>query len=214
MRVAGLGLRGVAEQAADVGIALDVGLPREVQVAAVRLRLAREGILEVVVGLAALEARHRYLLCDRNWMRGTTVTGSEQRVNRDSPTRAGPRRHPRRAARGARRFADAELREHRLGVGAELRAPANRTRAGVRESLAAGPVIGTRAPPRSNSWSMSRARTCGSRGRLGIAAHGRGGHARRDAARRAPRRSVRSRAQSASSASTSARRAIRASAVA
>ena len=35
--VARLGLGGVAEEAADVGIAFDVGLPREVHVATVRL---------------------------------------------------------------------------------------------------------------------------------------------------------------------------------
>src|SRR4051812_45011056 len=43
VRVAGLALGGVAEQARDVGLALDVGDLREVEVATVRLRLAGEG---------------------------------------------------------------------------------------------------------------------------------------------------------------------------
>ena len=46
-RVAGLALRHRAEQRGDVGVALDVGLLREVEVAAVRLALARERLLEV-----------------------------------------------------------------------------------------------------------------------------------------------------------------------
>src|SRR5262249_5888452 len=41
--VAGLRLGGVAEQAADVGVAFDVGAPGEIQVAAVRLRFADKG---------------------------------------------------------------------------------------------------------------------------------------------------------------------------
>ena len=52
--VAGLGLGGVAEEPADLGIALDVGDAGEVEVAAVRLALAGEGVLQVLVGLAAL----------------------------------------------------------------------------------------------------------------------------------------------------------------
>ena len=51
-RVAGLALGDRTEQRGDVGVALDVGLLREVEVAAVRLALAREGLLEVLVGLA------------------------------------------------------------------------------------------------------------------------------------------------------------------
>ena len=53
-----LGLARVAEQAADVRVALDVRLAREVQVAAVRLGLARERRLEVLVGLGALQICH------------------------------------------------------------------------------------------------------------------------------------------------------------
>src|SRR5439155_21372864 len=51
-----LGLGGVAEEAGDVGKALDVGHPREVQIAAVGLRLARERVLQIRETLAALEA--------------------------------------------------------------------------------------------------------------------------------------------------------------
>src|SRR6059036_1882516 len=58
--VAGLGLRGVAEEPAHVGIALDVRAAREVEVAAVRLRLAGERVLQVTVCLAALQSfRHQ-----------------------------------------------------------------------------------------------------------------------------------------------------------
>ena len=52
MGVAGLALGGVAEQARDVGVTLDVGDLGEVEVAAVRLRLAGERFLEIRVGLA------------------------------------------------------------------------------------------------------------------------------------------------------------------
>ena len=59
-----LGLGGVAEEAGDVGKALDVGHPREVQIAAVGLRLARERVLQIRETLAALEAWtcHGFLL--------------------------------------------------------------------------------------------------------------------------------------------------------
>ena len=57
-RVTGFGLRGVAEEAADVGVALDVGPAREVEVPAVRLRLARERVLQIVVSLGSLEIGH------------------------------------------------------------------------------------------------------------------------------------------------------------
>src|SRR2546428_3802102 len=53
--VARLGLRGVAEEPAHVGIALDVRAAREVEVAAVRLRLAGERVLQIAVCLAALQ---------------------------------------------------------------------------------------------------------------------------------------------------------------
>ena len=51
-RVPGLTFGDRAEQRGDVRVALDVGLLREVEVPAVRLALARERLLEVVVGLA------------------------------------------------------------------------------------------------------------------------------------------------------------------
>ena len=57
-RVAGLALRHRAEQRGDVGVALDVGLLREVEVAAVGLALARERLLEVLVGLGAVQVGH------------------------------------------------------------------------------------------------------------------------------------------------------------
>ena len=50
-RVAGLALGDRAEQRGDVGVALDVGLLGEVQVAAVGLALAGERLLQVVLGL-------------------------------------------------------------------------------------------------------------------------------------------------------------------
>ena len=56
--VAGLALGDGAEQRRHVGVALDVGLLGEVQVAAVGLALAGERFLEVLVGLGALELRY------------------------------------------------------------------------------------------------------------------------------------------------------------
>jgi hypothetical protein len=49
VRVAGLALGGVAEVAGDLGVALHVGDLREVEVAPVRLRLAGERVLEVLI---------------------------------------------------------------------------------------------------------------------------------------------------------------------
>ena len=60
--VAGLALGDRAEQRGDVGVALDVGLLGEVQVAAVGLALAGERLLQVLLGLAAVEFRHVWLL--------------------------------------------------------------------------------------------------------------------------------------------------------
>ncbi len=53
--VPGLGVRRVLEQAGDVGKALDIGYPGEVEVAAVRLRLPGERLLQVVEALRVLE---------------------------------------------------------------------------------------------------------------------------------------------------------------
>src|SRR5262249_61653515 len=54
-RVASLRLRRVAKQATHVRVALDVGAPREVKVATVRLRLTGERRLQVLVGVSPLE---------------------------------------------------------------------------------------------------------------------------------------------------------------
>ena len=56
--VAGLALRRVAEQARGVGIAFDIRLLGEVQIAPVGLGFARERGLEIVVSLGALECCH------------------------------------------------------------------------------------------------------------------------------------------------------------
>jgi hypothetical protein len=56
--VPGLAFRNRAEQRGNVGIALDVGLLREVEVPTVRLALSGEGFLQIVVRLASLEIRH------------------------------------------------------------------------------------------------------------------------------------------------------------
>src|SRR5262249_53651976 len=59
-RMPGLGLRGVAEQPADIRISFDVRPASEIQVSPVRLRLTRERGLQVLVGVRALERlRHR-----------------------------------------------------------------------------------------------------------------------------------------------------------
>src|SRR5688572_23218634 len=55
VRVARLALGRRPEHGRDVVIALDVGLGGEVEVAAIRLRLAGEGVLQILLGLAALE---------------------------------------------------------------------------------------------------------------------------------------------------------------
>ena len=61
-RVTGLTFGDRAEQRGDVGVTLDVGLLREVEVPAVRLALARERGLQVVVGLGSIELGHLVLL--------------------------------------------------------------------------------------------------------------------------------------------------------
>ena len=62
--MAGLAFGRRAEQRRDVVLAFDVGLVREIQVAAVRLRLAGERGLEVVVGFRAFEVIHGGLLVE------------------------------------------------------------------------------------------------------------------------------------------------------
>ena len=88
-RVAGLALGDRAEQRGDVGVALDVGLLREVQVAAVRLALAGERLLEVVVGLGSVEFGHA--VCSfwvGGWLRWVVLAG----VGRGGCARAAQRR--------------------------------------------------------------------------------------------------------------------------
>ncbi len=58
VRVAGLAFGGGAEHRRDVVLAFDVGLVREVEIAAVGLRFARERRLEIAVGLRAFERFH------------------------------------------------------------------------------------------------------------------------------------------------------------
>ena len=62
MSVTGLALGGGAEHRRNVVLPFHVRLVGEVQVAAVGLRLAGEGGLEIVFGLAALERFHETLL--------------------------------------------------------------------------------------------------------------------------------------------------------
>src|SRR5712691_6383494 len=59
-RMARLRLGRVPEEAADVRVALDVGAPGKIEVATVRLRLAGERVLQVVVRLRAFD-RLRHL---------------------------------------------------------------------------------------------------------------------------------------------------------
>src|SRR5690606_29431078 len=59
--VAGLAFGGGPEDRGDIVVAFDVGLLCEVEVAAVRLALTREGVLQVLFGLRVLQ-RHGSLL--------------------------------------------------------------------------------------------------------------------------------------------------------
>jgi hypothetical protein len=49
-------MRGVFEQSCDVGKSLDVGAALEVEIPAIGLRLAREGLLQLVAALRSLQA--------------------------------------------------------------------------------------------------------------------------------------------------------------
>ena len=55
VRMAGLALGGRAEHRGHVVETLDVGLGREIEIATIRLRLAGEGVLQVLVGLGSCE---------------------------------------------------------------------------------------------------------------------------------------------------------------
>ena len=54
VRMAGLAFGGRAEHGGDVVVAFDVGLLREIEIAAVRLALAGKSSLQIVLGLGAL----------------------------------------------------------------------------------------------------------------------------------------------------------------
>jgi len=49
------GLRSISKKAADIWITLDIRDPREVEIAAIRLRLAGEGMLQIVVAFCAVQ---------------------------------------------------------------------------------------------------------------------------------------------------------------
>ena len=75
-RVTGLALGDRAEQRGDVGVALDVGLLREVQVAAVGLALAGERLLQVLLGLVPLRSAMRdapFVLVVTRWVESAAV---------------------------------------------------------------------------------------------------------------------------------------------
>ena len=62
VRVAGLAFGGGAEQRGHVVLPLDVGLVREVQVAAIGLRFAGKGVLQVLLGLRTFQAHDPLLV--------------------------------------------------------------------------------------------------------------------------------------------------------
>ena len=55
VRMAGLALGGVAEQTGYIRVAFHVGLFGEVEVAAIRLGFPGERVLQILMGLGALE---------------------------------------------------------------------------------------------------------------------------------------------------------------
>ncbi len=59
VRVAGLAFRRRSEQGGDIGIAFDIGLVGEIEIAAIGLRLAGEGVLEMLLGFRTFE-RHGF----------------------------------------------------------------------------------------------------------------------------------------------------------
>src|ERR1044072_6845766 len=63
VRMAGLAFRGRTEHGSDIVVAFDVGLLGEVEIPAVRLALARESSLQIVLGLGSLEVRHGFSPC-------------------------------------------------------------------------------------------------------------------------------------------------------
>jgi hypothetical protein len=48
-------LRSIPKKAADIWITLDIRDPRKVEIAAIRLRLAGEGILQIIVAFCTVQ---------------------------------------------------------------------------------------------------------------------------------------------------------------
>ena len=65
MGMAGFAFRGGAEHGGDIVVAFDVGLLREIEIAAVGLAFAREGSFRLSCGLAAFQGCHGVLLVKR-----------------------------------------------------------------------------------------------------------------------------------------------------
>ena len=119
VRVAGLAVGGLAEVAGDLGVALDVGDLREVEVAAVRLRLAGERVLQVLVRLRALQVLgHRLILLLRIRLRSALLL----RAVRAEPGEA----------HGV--VLDAEARASRLGQAQRRHRPRRRGPPGARSA--------------------------------------------------------------------------------
>jgi hypothetical protein len=92
-RVTGLTLCHRAEERRDVGVALDVGLLREVEVPAVGLALTRKGFLEVRVRLGAVQLGHQLLafwvgrwICRTSGSLGSGVMHDSQRPRNTTST--------------------------------------------------------------------------------------------------------------------------------
>src|SRR6266542_985018 len=85
-------MRGVFEQPGDVGKSLDVSAAREVEIPAIGLRLAREGLLQVVAAPRSLQALScplesslRRLGGERRGAAGTWRYGGGRRAARPRP---------------------------------------------------------------------------------------------------------------------------------
>ena len=63
MRMAGLAFGGGAEHGGDIVIAFDIGLLREIEIAAVGLAFAGEGVFQIFPGLGVFQGGHGRLLC-------------------------------------------------------------------------------------------------------------------------------------------------------
>ena len=71
VRMPGLAFGGGAEHRGHIVIAFHVGLLREIQVAAIRLRFTGERVLQVAVGLAAFELHALLLVVEHSITRAT-----------------------------------------------------------------------------------------------------------------------------------------------